>query len=36
MFTSRTPPVECLDYPDSLSGDPLLQGFVFEMSEVWG
>jgi Uma2 family endonuclease len=29
-------PVECLDNPASVSGEPLLKDFVLEMSEVWG
>jgi Uma2 family endonuclease len=29
-------PVECLDNPSNVSGDPLLKGFVLEMKEIWG
>ena len=29
-------PVECLDNPTSIAGDPLLRGFVLELREVWG
>jgi len=28
-------PVECLDNPQTLSGDPVLPGFVLELCEVW-
>src|SRR5918999_2956413 len=28
-------PVECLDYPPTLSGDPVLPGFVLELGRVW-
>lgn len=27
--------VECLDNPDTVSGDPVLPGFVLNMSKVW-
>jgi Uma2 family endonuclease len=27
--------VECLDSPASISGDPVLPGFVFEPREIW-
>ena len=27
--------VECLDNPDTISGDPVLPGFVLNMSKVW-
>lgn len=27
--------VECLENPSSISGDPLLPGFVFDPSEIW-
>ncbi|MGH9833502.1 MAG: Uma2 family endonuclease [Blastocatellia bacterium] len=29
-------PVECLDNPETVSGDPLLKGFTLEMKEIWG
>jgi len=28
-------PVECLDNPGEVSGDPVLPGFVFQFSEIW-
>jgi Uma2 family endonuclease len=28
-------PVECLESPSALSGDPVLSGFVFSMPEIW-
>ncbi len=28
-------PVECLDNPATLSGDPVLPGFVFDVREIW-
>jgi len=28
-------PVECLENPEGLSGDPVLPGFVFDVSEIW-
>ncbi|HJS75081.1 MAG TPA: Uma2 family endonuclease [Vicinamibacteria bacterium] len=28
-------PVECLERPSALSGDPVLSGFVFDLSEIW-
>ena len=28
-------PVECLDNPQTVSGDPLLPGFVLELGKVW-
>jgi Uma2 family endonuclease len=28
-------PVECLENPSSISGEPLLPGFVFDPSEIW-
>jgi Uma2 family endonuclease len=28
-------PVECLESPSALSGDPVLSGFVFDLSEIW-
>ncbi|MBD2167478.1 Uma2 family endonuclease [Calothrix membranacea FACHB-236] len=28
-------PTECLDNPDTISGDPVLPGFVLNMSKVW-
>ncbi|BAY88769.1 MULTISPECIES: Uma2 family endonuclease [unclassified Tolypothrix] len=28
-------PAECLDHPDTISGDPVLPGFVLNMSKVW-
>ncbi|MBD2336589.1 Uma2 family endonuclease [Calothrix sp. FACHB-156] len=28
-------PAECLDNPDTISGDPVLPGFVLNMSKVW-
>jgi Uma2 family endonuclease len=28
-------PVECLDHPTTLSGDPLLPGFVLSLSRLW-
>ncbi|NEO55373.1 MAG: Uma2 family endonuclease [Okeania sp. SIO3B5] len=28
-------PTECLENPDSVSGDPVLPGFVLKMSKVW-
>jgi Uma2 family endonuclease len=28
-------PVECLENPSTLSGDPVLGGFVFDPSEIW-
>ncbi|HBL12697.1 MAG TPA: hypothetical protein DD379_15110 [Cyanobacteria bacterium UBA11162] len=27
--------VECLDYPSTLSGEPLLRGFVLDLSTIW-
>jgi Uma2 family endonuclease len=27
--------VECLENPTSISGDPLLPGFIFDPSEIW-
>lgn len=27
--------IECLDNPETVSGDPVLPGFVLEMSKVW-
>jgi Uma2 family endonuclease len=27
--------VECLENPSSISGDPILPGFVFDPSEIW-
>ncbi len=29
-------PIECLDNPEALSGEPLLEGFTLEMKEIWG
>ncbi len=28
-------PVECLETPPTLNGDPVLSGFVFTVSEIW-
>ena len=28
-------PLEVLDNPASVSGEPLLRGFVLEMKEIW-
>jgi Uma2 family endonuclease len=28
-------PVECLDNPQTISGDPVLPGFVLELGRVW-
>jgi len=28
--------VECLDNPESVSGEPFLKGFLLNMKEVWG
>ena len=28
-------PVECLDNPQTISGDPVLPGFVLEVGKVW-
>lgn len=28
-------PEECLDQPTTLSGDPVLPGFILDMSKVW-
>jgi Uma2 family endonuclease len=28
-------PVECLDNPTSMSGDPVLRGFLFDPREIW-
>ncbi len=28
-------PTECLENPDTVSGDPILPGFVLNMSRVW-
>jgi Uma2 family endonuclease len=28
-------PVECLDNPEAISGDPVLPGFVLELGRVW-
>ncbi|MGH7961252.1 MAG: Uma2 family endonuclease [Candidatus Binatia bacterium] len=28
-------PVECLDNPDTIAGDPLLPGFVLDLREIW-
>lgn len=28
-------PVQCLDNPDTVSGDPVLPGFVLNMSKIW-
>jgi Uma2 family endonuclease len=28
-------PVECLENPPALSGEPVLSGFVFSVSEIW-
>ncbi|NEP80610.1 MAG: Uma2 family endonuclease [Okeania sp. SIO3C4] len=28
-------PTECLENPESLSGDPVLPGFVLKMSKIW-
>ena len=28
-------PVQCLDNPDTVSGDPVLPGFILNMSKVW-
>jgi Uma2 family endonuclease len=28
-------PVECLDDPPTLSGDPVLPGFILELGRVW-
>jgi hypothetical protein len=28
--------VECLENPESVSGEPLLKGFALNMKEVWG
>ena len=27
--------VECLDHPENISGEPLLNGFMLELAEVW-
>jgi Uma2 family endonuclease len=27
--------VECLEHPDTVSGEPLLNGFVLKMEEIW-
>ena len=27
--------VECLEHPDTVSGEPLLKGFVLKMEEIW-
>jgi len=27
--------VECLENPTSISGDPVLPGFVFNVEEIW-
>ena len=29
-------PVECLQNPDTLYGDPVLPGFVYQTTELWG
>jgi Uma2 family endonuclease len=29
-------PVECLDNPESISGEPLLKGFTLELKLIWG
>jgi len=28
-------PVECLENPTNISGDPVLRGFVFNVAEIW-
>jgi Uma2 family endonuclease len=28
-------PVECLENPSTLSGEPVLPGFLFNVSEIW-
>ena len=28
-------PVECLENPTTISGDPVLPGFVFQVSQIW-
>jgi Uma2 family endonuclease len=28
-------PVECLENPSEINGDPVLPGFVFNITEVW-
>ncbi|GGA07679.1 hypothetical protein CYANOKiyG1_20100 [Okeania sp. KiyG1] len=28
-------PTKCLENPDSVSGDPILPGFVLNMQKVW-
>jgi Uma2 family endonuclease len=28
-------PVECLDHPETVSGDPLLPGFILPLAKVW-
>jgi Uma2 family endonuclease len=28
-------PVQCLDNPDTVSGDPVLPGFILNMSKIW-
>jgi Uma2 family endonuclease len=28
-------PVECLDNPASVSGEPLLPGFILNLQEIW-
>jgi len=32
----REAEAECLDNPDSVSGEPLLKGFALKVKEVWG
>ena len=27
--------VECLENPTTISGDPILQGFIFNVAEIW-
>jgi hypothetical protein len=31
----RLAPVECLDNPQIVSGDPLLPGFVLALGNIW-
>lgn len=28
-------PVECLEHPTSVAGDPVLPGFAFNAAEIW-
>ena len=35
VYIYRPGSVECLENPTSISGDPVLPGFVFKVSEIW-